>query len=75
MVPLAECENVRRDAPMDNWLTFWKLLLIAAFVLFGVLAIAVTVGGFFDIRAMFKSVDAQHQAEKKHERPQGDPHE
>jgi hypothetical protein len=48
---------------MDNWLLFWKLLLIAAFTMFGVLAIAVAIGGFLDIRALFKSVDAQHEAE------------
>jgi len=45
---------------MDNWLTMWKLLLIVAFALFGGLAIAVAVGGFADIRKMFKSVDEQH---------------
>ena len=48
---------------MDNWLIFWKLLLIVAFAMFGLLAIVVAIGGFSDIRTLFKSVDAQHQAE------------
>ena len=48
---------------MDNWLLFWKVLLIVAFGMFGVLAIVVAIGGFFDIRALFRSVDAQHESE------------
>ena len=48
---------------MDEWLAIWKLLLIGAFVLFGILAITVTIGGFFDIRAMFKKIDDQHHVQ------------
>ncbi|MHC4442774.1 MAG: hypothetical protein ACYTF1_13685 [Planctomycetota bacterium] len=47
---------------MDEWLVIWKVLLIGAFILFGILAIAVAFGGFFDIRSMFKKVDDQHHA-------------
>lgn len=46
---------------MDSWLTFWKALLIGAFSLFGILAIAVTIGGFFDIRAIFRAADEQRR--------------
>jgi hypothetical protein len=48
---------------MDNWLLFWKLLLMAAFAMFGILAVVVAIGGFSDIRALFRSVDAQHESE------------
>jgi len=50
---------------VDNWLLFWKLLLIVAFTMFGVLTIVVAIGGFFDIRALFKSVDAQHESDSR----------
>jgi hypothetical protein len=50
---------------MDSWLLFWKLLLIVAFSMFGVLAIVVAIGGFFDLRALFRSVDAQHDSENE----------
>jgi hypothetical protein len=46
---------------VDNWLLFWKWLLIVAFTLFAVLTIAVAFGGFFDIRALFRTVEAQHE--------------
>lgn len=48
---------------MNSWLMFWQVLLIGAFTLFGLLAIIVAVGGLFDIRTMFRRVDAQHDAD------------
>jgi hypothetical protein len=50
---------------MDSWLGFWKVLLIVAFSMFAILAVVVAIGGFFDIRELFKSVEAQHDAEHK----------
>lgn len=49
---------------MDSWLIFWTVLLIAALVVFAGLVVVVTVGGFFDIKKLFRSIEARH-ADKK----------
>jgi hypothetical protein len=41
---------------------FWKLLLIATFLLFGGLALVVSIFGFRDVIAMFRNVERQHHA-------------
>jgi hypothetical protein len=43
---------------MDYWLVFWTVLLVAALAVFAVLAVAVSIGGLFDIKAMFRSIAA-----------------
>lgn len=54
---------------MGDWATFWKWLLIGTSSLFGLLAVAVTIGGFFDVRALFKTSDAEHEAEESRQDP------
>jgi len=49
---------------MDAWATFWGWLLILVLVIFTVLAIAITIGGFFDVRALFATIDKQHHEEE-----------
>lgn len=49
---------------IDFWIYFWVLLLIAAMLLFGGLAVAVTIGGLFDVRALFRSIREQHEEEQ-----------
>ena len=44
---------------MGFWLGFWTVLLIAALAVFAGLAIAVAIGGLFDIRSMFRAIAAQ----------------
>jgi hypothetical protein len=46
---------------MDAWATFWGVLLIAVLVVFAVLSVAITIGGFFDIKALLASIEAQHK--------------
>jgi hypothetical protein len=46
---------------MGFWLGFWTVLLIAALAVFAGLAIAVTIGGLFDIRSMFRAIAAQSE--------------
>jgi hypothetical protein len=46
---------------MNSWLTIWTVLLIAGVGAFAVMALVVTVGGFFDVRAMFRKIDQDHQ--------------
>jgi len=48
---------------MDFWITFWQITLIAAVAIFAVLAVVVTIGGFGNVLALFRSIDAQHARE------------
>jgi hypothetical protein len=45
----------------DNWLTLWTAVLWAALGLFSALAVAVTIGGFVDIRKMLSQIRRQHR--------------
>lgn len=45
---------------MAFWTTFWTVVLIIGVALFAVLSVVVTIGGGFDIRALFESIKAQH---------------
>ena len=46
---------------IDGWATFWTWVLVGTAIVFTCLAIAVAIGGFFDIRALLKTIDRQHQ--------------
>lgn len=56
---------------MDFWITFWTILLIISFTLFAILAVVVTIGGFFDIRSLFKSL-GRRSGEEDESNPQTD---
>ena len=45
---------------MGFWITFWQITLIAAVAIFAVLAVVVTIGGFWNVLALFRSINAQH---------------
>ena len=45
---------------MDAWAVFWGWLLIVVFGVFALLAVVVTIGGFFDVKALFSNMDRQH---------------
>lgn len=45
---------------MEFWISFWTVLLILALAVFAGLAVAVTVGGFFDVKALFRNIEARH---------------
>ncbi len=49
---------------MDAWTTFWGWLLVTVLVIYAGLAIAITIGGFFDVKAMLTTIDDQHDADK-----------
>ena len=49
---------------MDVWATFWGWLLAAVLVIFALLAVAVAIGGFFDVKALFETIDEQHQEDE-----------
>ena len=46
---------------MDAWTTFWGWLLVVVLVIYAGLAIAITIGGFFDVKAMLTTIDDQHE--------------
>jgi hypothetical protein len=45
---------------VDFWITFWSVIFVATLIVFAILAISVTIGGFFDLKRLLKSIDQQH---------------
>lgn len=41
---------------MDFWINLWSIFFLASLVIFASLAVVVSIGGFFDIRSLFKSL-------------------
>ena len=41
---------------MDLWIKFWSFFFFASLGIFAVLAVVVTIGGFYNIRSLFKSL-------------------
>ena len=41
---------------MNFWIDFWKIFFFASLAAFAVLAVVVSIGGFFNIRSLFKSL-------------------
>ena len=56
---------------MNFWINLWTLFFLVSLALFGGLAVIVTIGGFFDIRSLFKSLadrtsqDAQRRGQEE----------
>ena len=50
---------------LENWMLLWKIVLIGGIGLFAVLAILVSIGGFFNVRRLFKTLHEQHAAREK----------
>ena len=48
---------------MTFWIVLWKAVLIGSVLLFGGMAVWVTIGGYFDIRRLFERM-AQGEEEK-----------
>jgi hypothetical protein len=46
---------------MQAWMLLWKIVLIAGMVLFGIMAVWVTIWGAFDIKKMLQSLNAEHE--------------
>lgn len=44
----------------DQWTNVWILILAGGCGGFAVLALVVAIGGFRDVRAMFRRIDAEH---------------
>ena len=46
---------------MNFWINFWTAFFIVSLVLFAGLAVVVTIGGFFNIRSLFKNLTRQSE--------------
>ena len=44
---------------MSFWITFWTIFFFASLAIFAGLAVVVTIGGFFNIRSLLKSLTKQ----------------
>ena len=54
---------------MNGWMMFWGLLLAIVLLVFAGLTVVVAIGGLFDIRALFRTIDAQHREAQEEEVP------
>jgi len=50
--------------PLDFWIVLWKIVLIGGLILFGSMAVWVTIGGYYDIKRLFKRIAESHEEEE-----------
>ena len=50
---------------LQQWMLIWKIVLIGGISLFAILAVVVSIGGFFDVRRLFRTLHAQHAEHEK----------
>ncbi|MDT8302239.1 MAG: hypothetical protein RQ760_12205 [Sedimentisphaerales bacterium] len=50
---------------MNFWINFWTAFFIISLVLFAGLAVTVTIGGFFNIRSLFKNLTSQSEQSRQ----------
>ena len=43
------------------WMALWQVCLIGTLIIFVAMAVVVSIGGFRDIRKLFRSLDAEDQ--------------
>ena len=53
---------------MNFWINFWSVFFFVSLVVFAGLAVVVTIGGFFNIRSLFKSLTAEHEQKSPDEK-------
>ncbi len=49
---------------MNFWINLWTIFFFASLAIFAALAVAVTIGGFFNIRSLFKSLSQNSQPDE-----------
>ncbi len=49
---------------MEFWIRFWTVFFFGSLVLFGGLAVVTVIGGFFNIRSLFKSLRQSGSADQ-----------
>ena len=50
--------------PLQFWIVLWKIVLVGGLILFGTMAVWVTIGGAFDIKRLFQRIAESHEQEK-----------
>lgn len=50
--------------PLEFWIVLWKIVLIGGLALFGSMAVWVTIGGYYDIKRLFKRIAESHEEEE-----------
>ena len=45
---------------MQFWMNLWTIIFFLSLLIFAGLAIVVSIGGFFNIKSLFKSIEEQH---------------
>ncbi len=50
---------------MNFWINFWTIIFIVSLILFTVLAVVVSIGGFFNILSLFKTLTMQRDQEQE----------
>ncbi len=48
---------------MAFWVPFWGGVLLLGLLIFAVVTVVVGIGGFFNVRSLFESIDRQHRME------------
>ena len=48
---------------MDFWVSLWGAVLVVGMLIFVVVAAVVTIGGYSDVKSLFRSIDSQHGEE------------
>ncbi len=56
---------------MNFWINFWTIFFIASLVLFAGLAVVVSIGGFFNMLSLFKTLTMQHDQEQESTQEEG----
>lgn len=53
---------------MNFWVNFWSVFFFISLAVFATLAVVVTIGGFFNIRSLLKTLKAEHEDESLYEK-------
>ena len=48
---------------IEGWIRLWGIVLVATTGIFACLTVVVAIGGIFDIRALFRNIEAKHKQE------------
>ena len=49
---------------MDIWINIWTVVFALTILVFGTLVVVVGIGGWADIKAMFRTLDAHDDSEE-----------
>lgn len=50
---------------MAFWIMLWKIVLIGSLLLFGGMAVWVSIGGYFDIKRLFARIAESHKQQQE----------